>query len=162
MKPKKINLMDLPSIQNTIIEKHRAFLDNYSFEIDKVAADHRAFSELIFARLFRVLITFKEASIIDEVNIINKHPLQGARILKNRLNNYVEIVTNGKGIVLQGFGYVFDDFQSDITFPKVKIDDVRGEEYDWADFSMKLLDYIHVVIYQRQEACEAKLDNVLR
>jgi len=158
----KINLIDLPIIQNQIIKKHREFLDRYSMEVDKVVADNRALTDLTFAKMHRLLVSFKEAGIVDELRVLpNKHPLQGVRIMKNALNNYIEVITNGRCIMSQGFGYTSDDFQSDSIFPRIRVDDVCNQEYDWSDFAMQLLDYIHVVIYQRKDACETKMNNVL-
>ena len=158
----KINLIDLPIIQDQIIKKHREFLDKYSMEVDKVVADNRAITDLTFAKMHRLLVSFKEAGVVDELRVLpNKHPLQGVRIMKNALNNYIEVITNGKCIMAQGFGYVADDFQSDSIFPKIRANDVCNQEYDWSDFAMQLLDYIHIVIYQRKDACETKMNNAL-
>ena len=79
--------------------------------------------------------------------------------MKGGSETYVDIRTNGKAIVLDGYTYN-RGMSSDLASVSEKYYDVDSEEFDWVDFSSKLLDYIHKIIYGREEALEEKVRGI--
>ena len=154
---KKESLINVPEIQNIIRETHKDFMERYAPQIDKVAADHKLLSDIIYTRLYRILICFKEEGVIDDIILEKQTPYKKICIKKNGYDNYVHVVTNGLSIIFEGFNASANDFFTDIMFIKKRFDDVHNDDYDWTEFSKELIDYIHNTIYFRKEAVETKI-----
>lgn len=158
---KKDQVLDVPSIQKAVSEKHKKFTTEYSAEIEKVIADHSLFADILLTKLYRIVLIFKEEGIINDIKISEFGPYKKLILYKNHCNNYVEIITNGKDIAMEGYSYSngFNGFSSDfkLRYPVEKIYDVNIANFNWVDFSTKLLDYIHAVIYERNSVVEARL-----
>jgi len=153
-------LINIVDIQKGIKKAHAVFMDNYGPQIEKVVADQRLMSEIIFARLYRILICFKEENIIDDYSIVREMPFKKLQLSKKGYNSYIYVSTNGSSIILEGYGFSLSDFTSDVTILKKKFRNVQEGTYDWTQFSKELLDYIHSVIYERKEASETKINTM--
>jgi hypothetical protein len=154
-------LIDVPEIYKRITEKHEAFIKSFGPQIQKVVADHRLQTDIVLARMYRIVICFKEAGIFDDAIIRDTYPLKSINLSKKGFDNYIILTTNGQSVMIEGFGYTLG-FGSDVTLAKKRIDGVQDEDYDWTDFAMELLDHIHMAIYERKKACETKIDSLLQ
>jgi len=153
-------IINVPEIQNVIREKHQKFLDELGPQAEKVAADQKLKADVIMARIFRITVCFKEEDIVDSVKIVEQVPLNVVCLQKTGYDNYINVVTNGDIILLKGYGRSISDFQSDVEMPVRRFRNVQDENYDWLKFADELLDYIHIVIYERKEAAESKIENM--
>lgn len=155
MKPK---ILDIPQIQSNLKKKHGQFVSKYSGQIDKVLADQKFLVDIVFAKLYRIMICFKEERVVDDIVMRDNAPCKTMTLTKNSSRTYVDIKTNGKTIVLEGFSYGHG-FESDINvdIPIKRFYNVDSEDFDWVDFSDKLLDFIHYTIYDRKEVLEQKV-----
>jgi hypothetical protein len=147
---KKQNLLDVPSIQKGISNKHKKFIKEYGLEIEKVTSDHRLMVDIMMAKLHRIILIFKDEQVIDNVTIIDEGSHRKIILSKNGYDTNVSIVTNGSAVAFEGVNM-------DNRWPSEKIIVEDIETFDWVDFSMGLLDYIHSTIYQRKEVIETKL-----
>ena len=152
-------ILDVPKIQNNIRIKHSDFIKEYASQVEKVMSDHRLISDIIISKLYRIAICFKEEHIVDEIKISDTGPAKKITLMKGGSETYVDIRTNGKAIFLDGYTYN-RGMSSDLASVSEKYYDVDSEEFDWVDFSSKLLDYIHKIIYGREEALEEKVRGI--
>ncbi len=152
-------VLDVPGIQKTVGEKHKAFLKEYGPEVEKVLADHSLFADIMLTKLYRIVLIFREEGIINDVRVSGAGPCKKLTLTKSYCNNYVSITTNGKEILMEGSAYS-TEFTSDNVFLRHKIHDANLEDFNWIKFSEELLDYIHKVIYERTSAVETKLQEL--
>lgn len=155
------NILNVPLIQKEIKELHHQFISNYGSAVEKVMADHRLFGDIIFSKLYRIALIFKEENIIDDIKIIEEGSCKKIlQLSKKGFNSCVNVATNGVAIILEGFGYTCS-LESDFISLKESFFNVNTGKMDWVDFSTRLLNYIHANIYGRKEAIEVRLDNIL-
>ena len=158
--PSYFTVMNVPEIRAKAREKHESFLKDYGRQVEKVTADRRLMIDTIFARIYSIVAGFKEDNIIDAYDIVEQIPLKKMCIQKNGYDSYINVVTNGEHIWLEGFDYSMHDFSSDVRLENKRFDNIYSEDFDWLVFSMELLDYIHSTIYRRKEAASVKIDNM--
>lgn len=154
-KASKNKILDIPSIQKNVKDKHNKFIKEFGPAIEKVVADHKLFADIVIAKLNRIAMIFKEEKVFDDIKIIEFGPYKKITFSKTGYDTYVNIVTNGLEIILQGVTYA--GFEADLKMRNVKFSEVNSDNFDWNDFSNKMLDYIHAAIYGRKEAGEARL-----
>jgi hypothetical protein len=157
MKKQKI-IIDVPSINKTIHNIHHKFIKNHASNIEKVIADHSLLSNVVCARISKVLECFKLEKIIDNISVIDQNPLKKICVRKNGFDNSVDIITNGTTIILCGTGYSLG--LGDV-FAKIRFDNVQNEDFDWTNFAKELVDYIHCIIYNKSEVIETSINNLL-
>lgn len=157
----KETILDVPSIQKSIHNKHEKFVKEFGPASEKVMADHRLFADLVMAKLYRIALIFSEEKVIDEVKMVEDGYNRGICLSKAGNVTYVKVATNGLVIVLEGFTYT-TGFDTDFQWPKEKFFHVNSDDFDWLDFSIKLLDYIHSTIYERKEAIETRLNGMFQ
>jgi len=150
------NILDIPLIQSEIGSRHRKFIKEYGSASVKVISDHRLFMDIVMAKVNRILLIFREENVIDEIKDIESGPYK--KICISKINNptYVNLSTNGTIILLEGFTY-YAGFDPDFQWPKERFFKVNHDDFSWVDFSSKLLNYIHMTIYDRKEAMETRL-----
>lgn len=158
---KSEDILNVPEIQKQISTKHKSFIKEYGNEIDKVMADHRLIADIILTKLYRIALIFKEERIVDEVQISDNGAIKNLLLKKNGSLSQIEIRTNGLSIALNHYSIKRNDFFNEYISTK-SFDNVGDIDFDWIDFSKKLLDLIHSSIYNRQEVAEAKVKNTLR
>lgn len=158
---KNNEFLNVPSIQKEIHVRHQAFIKKYGGAIEKVMADHKLFSDIVTAKLSRILLVFKQEAIIDDIKIVEQGPYKKITLSKNGYDTYVVIETNGIEIAFQGYAYT-SDMISDLALLRHKVRDVNTDDFDWVRFSIQLVEYIHKTIYERKEVVEAMLDGILR
>lgn len=154
-------ILDVPTIQKNIHDGHEKFVKEFGSASEKVMADHRLFADLIMAKLYRIALIFKEEKVIDEIKMTEDGPYKKVCLSKTGNTTYINVVTNGMVIVLEGLTYA-TGFDTNYQWPKEKFNHVNSKEFDWVDFSIKLLDYIHSKIYERKDAMEARLNGMLQ
>lgn len=155
-------ILNIPVIQEEIHKKHQNFLKEYGGAIEKVMADHKLFADIALAKLHRILIIFKEEKVIDEIQIHEKGPYKYVLLYKTGCDTYINLETNGIVIAIQGYTYQGNDFNSDFGHNKKIIKGVNESDFDWANFSDQLLDYIHGTIYERKEVIEQKIKGIFK
>lgn len=158
----------LPEIQKYFKKHHQEFLKKYGTQIDKLTADGHLKSELVYARLLPILILLQKEGIIDEYKLVSSN--SGA-LFKNKTialtkkdydSAYVLIITNGSEIVIEG--YKCSDFISlkdYLVDTDSRFTNVLDDDFDWLNFSKRLLSCIHDDIYERAKAADAKIKTML-
>jgi len=154
--------LNVPKIQKELHTRHKEFIEKYGGAVEKLMADHKLFSDIVMAKLNRILIVFKEEMIIDDMQITEQGPYKRITLNKKGYDAYIVIETNGTEIVFQGYTYGGNDFTGDFAHMRHKIRDVNTEDFDWVDFSIQLIDYIHKIIYDRKEAMETRLSSMFQ
>ena len=154
-------ILDVPAIQKNIRTRHEKFIKEFGPAAEKVMADHRLFADLVMAKLYRIALIFKEEKIIDEIKMTEDGPYKKICLSKVGNVTYVNVITNGLVIVLEGLTYA-DIYDTGFKYPKEKFMAVNSNKFDWIDFATKLLDYIHSRIYERKEAMETRLNGMLQ
>lgn len=154
-------IINVPKIQKEIKKRHQKFIGEFDAAIQKVVADKRLLTDVIVSRLYRIVICFQQEGIIDMVQIHDQYPKK-LTLRKNGFDNYVHIITNGHMIRIEGFVCDFDDFISDMVLPGKNYRNTDEEDYNWIEFALELLDYIHLSIYGRKEALEVKINGMLK
>jgi len=123
-------------------------------------ADNRLLTDLIATRLYHILICFRKEEIIDDIDQSDDYPKK-LTITKKGFDNYVNVITNGRKVRVEGYNIDSDNFMSGHLLPGKDFYEVDDIEYDWENFSIELLDYIHVSIYDRKDALEATISGSL-
>jgi len=149
------NVLNIPEIQANIRSNHGKFIKKYGMQIEKVMADHRILVDIISARLHRVILCFKEEGVIDEIRT-HEGLLKTMTLLKNGCSSYIDLVTNGKVVVVKSF-ISNESFDSDFSSGPEYFYGVDKEDYDWVGFSIRLLDFIHSKVYERKDVLDEKV-----
>jgi len=155
------NIIDLSNIQNKIKTKHIEFINKYGSILDKVMADDKLFSDIVMARLHLIATCFKNENVIDEFTLGENGPIKYIKIGKRGISNYINIETNGKTIKVNGYNYSDYGFTDDILKNNLRQEISDIDSFDWEEFAIKILDFIHEIIYERRKATEIKLNNIL-
>ena len=159
---KKNDILDVPKIQKEIKKRHGEFVKEYASEIEKVSSDHRLFTDIIFAKLNRIALIFKEENVVDEVKMVDNGPLKELYLSKNGHKNYIRITTNGTDIIMRCWVESEREFVTDSMMVSEKVANVDKANFDWINFSKKLLDYIHANIYGRKEIVETRIEGMFK
>jgi len=155
--------IDILTIQESIQKKHNEFLDNFGAQLEKVSADHKLSVEIAITKLKYVIDTFKKVGVINEIIEIDAreagydYSCKCLKLSKSYNDNCVYVVTNGFMIILPGTSNITPtgiQFVEIVTFK-----DICSDDFDWVSFSIKLLEHIHAVIFERKRAGEIKLDS---
>jgi hypothetical protein len=81
----------------------------------------------------------------------------GFHILEN-VDSLVKVSTNGNSIFIEGVNRAG---HLEFSQEHIRIDNVVSEDFDWLDFTDKLVSFIHAVIYEENEARSQKIFNNL-
>jgi len=139
---------------------HAEFMDKYGLQIDKVWADNNLKTERAFSKIRYIVSIFKGLKIIDSDEVTKTNcPYEKIRLTKSNNGNYIDVFTNGSTITIMGFNYAIDVGDS-VTF-RLRFNDVNSSDFNWTNFARSLLDQIHNVIYERKQACEGGINNLL-
>lgn len=149
--------LDIISIKSEIKKRHQKFWIDFGSLADKVNADHNLMTEIVYAHILQIVKCLKEENVINNCEELPNGPIQKLLLSRKGWNSYITVSTNGLQIMLQGFTHVNNIMTSDIPAIKEVFANVNSNEFDWVDFSMKLLDFIHVNIYDRKAACDYKI-----
>jgi hypothetical protein len=155
---KSSEILNVPVIQKTIKECHSKFIKNYGSAIDKVMADRKLFSDIILTKMHRIALIFREEKVIDTIDISDLGFCKKLVLTKTGYNEYIEVATNGESIYIKGFSYT-TGFDTDVEHSRSIIRNVNSDNFDWVNFSSKLLDYIHSVVYERKAASVTKFNS---
>ena len=149
------NILDIPSIQKYIHEKHQEFLKDVGNYSQKIMADKDLYKTRMSAKIFRILECFVEEKVIDEVVVKEENLLKGFLLIKKDRQKSVFIWTDGENIVIEDNSLLI---LSELSAPHKKIFyNINIDEYNWVEFAKELLEYIHWIVYNRKEAYEAKI-----
>ena len=149
------NILDVPTIQKNIHEKHEEFMKEVGNFSHKVIADKELYKTRMSAKIYRILECFVEEKVIDEVIVKEESLCKCFILVKKNMQKSVNILTDGENIVIED-NSLFILSELNAPFKKVFYN-VNVDEYDWTKFSSDLLDYIHYVVYNRKEAYEARI-----
>lgn len=149
------NILDIPSIQKHIHDKHEEFMKEVGNFSQKITADKDLYKTRMAAKIFRILECFVEEKVIDEVVVKDESLCKCFTLIKKNMQKSVNIWTDGENIVIEDSN-LFILSELNAPFKKVFYN-VNVDEYDWVKFSKELLDYIHWVVYNRKEAYEARI-----
>jgi len=145
------NILDVPRIKKTIKEKHGEFLAAVGQIPTKISADRQLTLARVSARISQILHIFKEEGIIDIFDDCclpeADSSCKGFHISKRGFEKTIYIWTDGNDIVMKDSSFMISSGVM-VPFKKI-IRDIDFEEYNWESFVEQLLDYIHVVIYER-------------
>jgi hypothetical protein len=151
-----MNQIDIQQIRDNVSKKHNEFMADLGTHSDRVLAEHNLVMELTFTRIKFICDNFIELQIIDKVEFKNITGVRKAYIAQDGYDNCVCISTNGDRIIVDGASYVTNMLAEPLIDREI-FDGASLEDFDWVDFSDKLLQSIHSIIYERKEAFESKL-----
>lgn len=158
----KNNVLDIPLIQKTIHTKHGKFIKEFGPVYEKVIADHELFSNLVMAKIYCIADILIKENVISEVLDVECSPYRKVKLIKKGNNSYIEITTNGIDVLFTGYTYLSLDTSSLLSNNNEIFNDVNDVDFDWKNFSVKLLDYIHSIIYTRKEAARVRMDSFIK
>jgi len=156
---KNETIINVPEIQEKIRIKHENFLSSFGGAIQKVAADNRLLTDMVFSRLYRIALCFQQEGVIDSIQTTEGYPKK-LILRKEGFDNYVNITTNGHMVRIDGYVYDPNNSISDISVAGKNYRSVDEEGYNWTMFADELLDYIHLSVYARKEALETKISGI--
>jgi hypothetical protein len=155
MPKKQVEALNIPKIAKAIREKHSKFIEKVGMLPVKISADKELEMERICAKIKRILECFVSEKIIDQITVGDT-----AKFFSLQKNGFREKVY----IYIEDTNIFFIDMterQIELCGTKlhenIEIRNVDVDKLDWVDFSTKLLDYIHQVIYSRSESILAKI-----
>lgn len=156
MPKKQVEALNIPKIVKSIREKHSKFIEEVGMLPVKISADKELEIERICAKTKRILECFVSEKIIDEA----KESDEATRyfyLKKNGFKERVFVFIEGTNIFFLDMTETKGILSSRKAHEDVEIRNVDVDKLDWVDFSMKLLDYIHKVIYSRSESIQARI-----
>jgi len=159
---KNKNILDLPLIQKTIHSKHGKFIKDFGTTYEKIIADRELFLNMAAARINCILDIFIKEKVISEALDIECGPYRKIRLIQKGNNSYVDITTNGIDVKLHGHTYLSLDEDSLFRNRAEYFYNINNVDFDWSDFSAKLLDCIHLTIYTKKEAFRVKIDSYIK
>lgn len=158
MPKKQAEALNIPKIVKAIREKHSKFIEEVGMLPVKISADKELEIERICAKIKRILECFVSEKIIDQIETGGT-----AKYFSLQKNGFREKVY----IYIEDVNIFFIDMtERQIELRRtelhelhenVEIRNVDVDKLDWTDFSIKLLDYIHKVIYSRSESIQARI-----
>ena len=152
-----------PLIKSKIKKDHEHFI-KYVGEIPaKISFDHQLMLHKFKTRIYFILENcFLKNNIIDEIKDIKDQISYSMdedsfcyRIRKKNYDRSVYIWSNGKKISFQPSMSLINLINQDNE--RMLISDIDFYNYDWVDFSDKLLYYIHKIIYAQAKSYETKI-----
>ena len=148
-------ILDIPKIQKTISKKHSDFIAEMGNMATKVNADHELIIARVASKISRILDCFIEAKAIDKFINLEEQPFKGFHLVKNGFRKSIYIWTDGKDIVIKSSDLLIKNGLNDSSLGTVYGVDV--DKYNWEEFALKLLEYIHLTIYERMETADLKI-----
>lgn len=156
--------VDIEKIRSNLSEKHDKFIDELGTHSDRVLAEHNLIMELTFTRIKFICESFVELKIVDESKVSKGNGLRIICLQKSGYDNFVNISTNGEKLKINGVSSQTSFKASGVEATTlsymsdgVVMGDVSKDDFDWVDFSDKLLAEIHSSIYERKEALDTKI-----
>ena len=154
--------LNIAAIHKYVEETHKDFMDRYGQVVDKVQADHKLRTDIVFAGLLPIFVCFRETKVIDDFETKQEGYNKSTKLSKIGHDGYVMILTNGVQILIESRIDTDNLMHSDLLTSSKLFSDVHSEEFDWEVFSRDLLDYVHRSIYERKTVTEVKIEGLLR
>lgn len=151
-------ILDIPSIQKSINTKHAKFIKKFGNAYHKAIADHDLNLNIIISKIKCICGVFIDEKVINEAIQVESNPFKTIRLLKNGNSSYIDITTNGNDISICGYTFDIKSTSSIFNDDFILFKNVNNDEFDWKNFSISLLDYIHLVIYRRKSVLEINID----
>jgi len=149
--------IDYVEIENKLKTKHDEFIKSLGSFSDKTINDHFLIAETINARIFQIGTGLKRIKAIDNLERIEKNALVGTRLQKYK-RFAIDILTDGDNIVLNFEGIP----QNNNLVDTLRFNNALSSDFDWENFAIHLLDFIHANFYERSKAAEVKVKMILR
>ena len=147
--------LNTQQIQQNLADRHQKFNQEVGVLSGKLGADYHLQLTRMQTRLNRILECFIEVGVLDLSIPLSENAYKGFQIMKNGYDKQIYVWTNGNDIIVKDSSFMIN---SGIIDSKVEyIRNIVIDEYDWEDFANRLLDYIHVIIYQRKESYNYKI-----
>ena len=152
--------IDIKKINTLISTNHKSFLKKYKLGAEKILADNRLKCEMVNAKLRFILKEFISCGIINSYKEqlgVGGHI--SIRIYCNNNPNFVEIKTNGEKVCVIGENIEMTNgfLEKENGFV---VDDVLNKNFNWLHFSEKLLEMIHLFIYNKRKIIEFHISNL--
>lgn len=154
--------LNIPAIQQYIEKTHKEFMNRYGQVVGKVQADHRLRTDIIYARLLPIMICLKESEAIDDFQTSQDGYNKSIKLSKNGYEAYINVVTNGVQILLEGRVYSDNLLATDVLTSSKLFIDIYSNDFDWEGFAKELLEYIHSSLYERKTVTEVQIEGMLR
>jgi hypothetical protein len=157
----KMQPINLPLIKRRIEDAHSEFIDSVGQIPTKLSADHNLFLTRMRTRISSILDCFVDAKVIDEFKKIEPsnegdNHFSVFKLSKKGFDRAVYVWTDGFNIVIRS---AYNPL-SLILEKNVVINNIDFDEYNWIEFSDKLLHFVHGLIYKRQKSIETKIFKV--
>ena len=154
-------ILNIPEIEKRISQKHHLFLKTYGATIDQSTANDRLLAEKIVAKISRILVCFKDDNIIDTISHEKEGIWKIIHLSKDGYDDSVIIYTNGNDIILRRNNPILiEDFWVHVL--QRRYTGVDLESFDWCAFAEGLIDYTHLIIYNKAKAAKQKIDNAFK
>jgi hypothetical protein len=154
------NPIDINKIREAIQKEHTKFIANLGPQIEKVNADHKLLEEMTISKIKYVLDIFLGLKVIDTCEESLEGPLKKLKLVKSGTDNFIIVTTNGLTTTVTGFNY-FTSFASSDSEEKIQFYNMWSDDFDWLEFSTKLLDFIHSIVYERKHAFDTKIKTMM-
>jgi hypothetical protein len=151
-------IIDVVSITDDLLERHNEFLALASDDVtDKALHDYILHTEKTAARFLRVMMCFSNIGIIDKpVEFAHPGVFKKYTLGKSGLPSVID-VTIDKSTILMSFTGELESIRTS----SVSFSDVCEDDFNWNEFSIDVLELIHVRVYNRKRLSEAKVDIAL-
>jgi len=150
--------IDVSKIRDMVQSEHTKFISNLGLHIQKANADHKLLEEITISKIKYVLNIFIESKVIDTIMESENGPLKTIKLIKSNTDNFIVITTNGLSTTVTGMNYFILSSNEE---EELRFCNMWDENFDWYEFSTKLLDLIHSIIYERKYAFDIKIKSIL-
>ena len=153
---KKGKQLNITAIKSNIGHIHREFMDKVGFLPLQLDSQKFLILNMVQAKISAVLSCFREEKIVDKVETRSDN-LDNVeyRLSKNEFCTSVIVATDGKNIVFTDDNFLIKFDYLGCNKETFVIDNI--DNFDWDNFSIKLLEYIHKVMYNRADSLNASI-----
>lgn len=156
------NNINIDKVKGIIREKHTAFMKKWGHLIEKTEADSNLKLVKIDSKLKLIFKCLKEETVIDgyKTFLIHEEKVQDATsyvaycLYKN--NHNIEVVATNDGIILIS-GRGASELGLASRFENEHISCSDADTFEWNDFAITLVEFIHSSIYRRKDLAMCNL-----
>ena len=153
---KKTKQINLGAIRKNIKSIHNNFIDKVGIIPSQLDSEKYMDLNIVSAKLSAILKCFVDEKIIDTVEKREKnYDFVEYVIFKKGFCTSIIVSTNGDYIVFKDEGFLNTFSDMDLRRQVIRVENI--ESFDFENFSVVLLDYIHRVMYNRKASLDALL-----
>jgi len=143
-------------IRSKISKIHREFINNVGIIPDMLDADRFLLLNRVSAKIILILKCFQEEKIIDQFVVNDSSSMYITyKLIKDGFTTSVLLSTDGKSIIAKNSNFLMETEQM-ASFKSTKLSIEDPDVANWEDIAVKLVSYIHFVIYHRVESFDKK------